>query len=55
VGVLFRAMEDYEGMPSTSAALTLAPYVFVRPGELRAAERPEFDLEGALWRFRLNE
>lgn len=55
VGVLFRAMQDHEGMPSTSAALTLSPYVFVRPGELRAAERPEFDLEGALWRFRLNE
>ncbi len=51
VGGLFRAIEDYDGMPSTSAALRLAPYVFVRPGELRAAEWSEFDLEGALWRI----
>src|SRR6185437_981863 len=51
VGALLRAIEDYDGMPSTSAALKLAPYVFVRPGELRAAEWSEFDLDGALWRI----
>jgi integrase len=31
--------------------LRLAPYVFVRPGELRGAEWTEFDLEGAEWRI----
>ena len=32
------------------AALQLAPYVFVRPGELRRAEWAEFNLESAEWR-----
>jgi integrase len=35
----------------TALALKLAPLVFVRPGELRAAEWPEFDLAGAEWRI----
>jgi integrase len=33
------------------AALKLAPLVFVRPGELRAAEWSEIDLEAAEWRI----
>ena len=47
IGALFRAIEDYEGLPLTKAALLLAPLVFVRPGELRKAEWAEFDLEQA--------
>ena len=35
----------------TKAALRLAPLVFVRPGELRHAEWPEFDLAAAEWRI----
>ena len=35
----------------TPFALKLAPLVFVRPGELRAAEWSEFDLDGAEWRI----
>ena len=35
----------------TRAALRLAPLVFVRPGELRAAEWKEFDLDQATWRI----
>jgi integrase len=31
--------------------LKLAPYVFVRPGELRAAEWSEFDFKSAEWRI----
>ncbi len=31
--------------------MRLAPYVFVRPGELRAAEWSEFDLSGREWRI----
>jgi integrase len=51
VGELLRAIEGYEGQPTTRLALKLAPLVFVRPGELRAAEWVEFELEGALWRI----
>jgi integrase len=51
IGALLRAIEDYEGLPLTKAALTLAPYVFVRPGELRRAEWAEFDFERAEWQI----
>lgn len=50
-GELLRAIEDYRGMPTTRAALKLAPLVFVRPGELRKAEWAEFDLDGAMWKI----
>lgn len=49
VGALLRAIESYEGQPSTHHALRLAPHVFVRPGELRHAEWTEFDLDAAIW------
>src|ERR1700752_1341116 len=39
------------GHPVTALALKLAPRVFVRPGDLRAAEWSEFDLENAEWRI----
>ena len=51
VGELLRAIHGYSGHPVTALALKLAPLVFVRPGELRAAEWPEFDLENAEWRI----
>jgi hypothetical protein len=31
VGELLRAIESYKGMPTTRAALQLAPLVFLRP------------------------
>jgi len=46
IGELLRAIDDYQGQPSTAYALKLAPLVFVRPGELRAAEWSEFHLDG---------
>jgi integrase len=49
VGELMRAIEGYSGYPVSQAALRLAPLLFVRPGELRKAEWPEFDLDGAAW------
>lgn len=49
VGGLLRAIDDYQGMPTTRAALKLAPLVFLRPGELRHAEWGEFDLDAGLW------
>jgi integrase len=45
-GELLLAIDEYRGQGSTWAALRLAPLVFVRPGELRAAEWEEFTLEG---------
>jgi integrase len=49
IGALLRAIDGFDGQPTTHTALRLAPYVFVRPGELRQAEWREFDLDGALW------
>lgn len=48
-GGLLRAIRDYAGTPETRIALELLSLTFVRPGELRAAEWSEFDLEAATW------
>lgn len=50
-GALMRAIFDYNGHPAAVAALKLAPMLFVRPGELRAAEWLEIDLDAAEWRI----
>lgn len=51
IGALLRAIDGYDGHPATLAALRLAPFVFVRPGELRHAEWAEIDLDAAEWRI----
>lgn len=51
VAELLRAIDGYEGHPSTMAALKLAPLLFVRPGELRTAEWADFDLDKAEWEY----
>lgn len=51
LGELLRAIYSYTGHPYSRAALKLSPLVFVRPGELRAAEWAEIDLEAAEWRI----
>jgi integrase len=51
IGELLRAIDGYSGLHSVCAALKLAPLVFVRPGELRAATWDEFDLEECEWRI----
>ena len=51
VGALIRAIDGFAGEAVTRAALRLAPRLFVRPGELRAAEWSEIDLDAALWRI----
>ncbi len=45
-GELLRAIDGFSGTYTVGAALRLAPLWFVRPGELRAAEWAEFELEG---------
>ncbi|MBK7001823.1 MAG: integrase arm-type DNA-binding domain-containing protein [Rhodoferax sp.] len=49
LGELIRAIRGYQGGPIVRAALQLAPILFQRPGELRAAEWAEFDLDAAMW------
>ncbi|MFI4957394.1 MAG: tyrosine-type recombinase/integrase [Gammaproteobacteria bacterium] len=49
IGALLRAIEAYTGSFITRQALRLAPLVFVRPGNLRAAEWSEIDLDKAEW------
>lgn len=49
LGELLRAIQAYRGGPVVRAALQLAPLLFQRPGELRAAEWREIDLDQALW------
>ena len=44
-----RALAGYDGAPETRAALELLALTFVRPGELRAAEWAEFDLDAGVW------
>jgi len=51
IGELLRAIDGYQGSHVTRCALRLAPLVFVRPGELRAAEWAEFDTDAAEWRI----
>jgi integrase len=48
---ILRAMDAYRGSLVVGCALRLAPLVFVRPGELRAAEWSEIDLVAAEWRI----
>jgi len=48
-GALLRAIENFDGQPTTAAALKLMALLFPRPGEMRAAEWAEFDLAEAVW------
>ena len=49
LGELIRVIRAYQGGPIVRTALQLAPMLFQRPGELRAAAWAEFDLDAALW------
>jgi len=46
---LLRAVKYYKGGQIVRAALRLAPMLFQRPGELRAATWEEMDLEKGIW------
>ena len=52
LGALLRAIDSYEGSIVVRCALRLAPLVFVRPGELRAAEWAEINFDTSEWRIR---
>ena len=51
VAELLRAIDGYQGSLPSVCALKLAPLVFVRPGELRAAEWQHIDLDTKEWRY----
>lgn len=51
VGDLLRALYGYQGTPVVTAAIKLAPLVFVRPGELRTARWGDIDLNAKEWRY----
>lgn len=48
-GGLLRAIQGYQPDSVAGAALRLAPLLFCRPGELRAMEWAELDLDAGLW------
>ena len=50
-GELLRMIDSYSGTLTVQCALKLAPLVFVRPGELRAAQWRDINLETAEWRY----
>ena len=49
LGELLRAIDDFDGGFTTKLALQITPHLYVRPGELRHAEWPEFDFAKAQW------
>jgi integrase len=51
VGRLLRAIWSYPGSFVVSCALKIAPYVFVRPGELQHARWADIDFETCEWRY----
>ena len=51
IGKLLLALEGYSGSFSVARALRIAPFVFVRPGELAGAQWAEVDFEAAEWRI----
>ncbi len=51
IAVLLDNIDQYSGNLIVRKALQVAPYVFVRPSELRCAKWAEFNLEAAEWRI----
>jgi integrase len=49
LGGFLRALDEYNGQPTTRIALNLIVLLFARPTELRFAVWSEFDLKNALW------
>ena len=51
VGRLLRSIDAYPGSLVVSSALKIAPYVFVRSGELQQAKWKDIDIEACEWRY----
>jgi integrase len=48
-GGLLRAIDNFDGQPTTQAGLKLMALLFPRPGELRLAQWNEFDFNAKIW------
>ena len=48
-GGLLRSIDGFTGQPTTKAALQLMALLACRPGELRHAKWPEFDMDERVW------
>jgi integrase len=48
VGGLLRAIDDYQGQPTTQAALILSSLLLLRPGNIRLMEWSWIDFDGAM-------
>lgn len=48
-GALLTAIDEFDGWPTVGAAMKFLILTCVRPGEVRGAERSEFDREKAIW------
>jgi integrase len=55
VAGLLRALDGFKGTFVVQCALRLAPLLFVRPGELRAAQWAQIDLNKAQWRYTVSK
>ena len=55
VGEMLRVFDAFSGTYPVQCALTLAPMLFVRPGELRKSEWSQIDLDKAEWRYRVSK
>ena len=51
VAELLRMIDSYTGTFAVMCALKIAPYVFVRPGELRSAQWADIDLAAGEWQY----
>ena len=51
VGRLLRAIDTFSGSLAVGTALKILPYVFTRPGELRAAKWIDINFETKEWRY----
>lgn len=49
LGGLLRSIDGFKGQPTTKAGLQLLSLLACRPGELRHAKWPEFDLDRRVW------
>lgn len=49
VGQLLRDIDAFTGQPTTRAAMLLSALLFQRPGNIRAMEWAQVDLDGGLW------
>ncbi len=49
LGVLMRAIDEYDGWPTLRAALQLTALTMTRPGDVRFMRRSEINFERAVW------